>query len=217
MRLEMFTGIIEEIGTVQRLSQSAASPLYLQCQSVLVGTRIGDSVAVNGVCLTVTELFGDGFTADLQPITRRLTNLGSLRPGDSVNLERSVGVGQRFGGHYVQGHIDGVARIVSLVGEGTSILLRLALPSDLRHYVVEQGFITVDGASLTVMRLWPDGVEVSLVYHTQHSITLTRRRPGNHVNIEVDVFAKYVERLVGASPSAGGDISMDVLQRNGFA
>lgn len=211
----MFTGIIEEIGAVQRLSQTAASPLHIRCQSVLEGTRIGDSIAVNGVCLTVTELFADGFTADLQPVTRRLSNLGSLRPGDSVNLERSVGVGQRFGGHYVQGHIDGVARIVSLVGEGTSILVRLALPSDLRRYVVERGFITVDGASLTVMRLWPDGVEVSLVYHTQHSITLTRKRPGDRVNIETDVIAKYVERLLGATSQ--GDSTMDLLRRNGFA
>ncbi len=211
----MFTGIIEEIGAVQRLSQTATSLLHIRCHSVLEGTRIGDSIAVNGVCLTVTSLFASGFTADLQPVTRRLSNLGSLRPGDSVNLERSVGVGQRFGGHYVQGHIDGVARIVSLVGEGTSILVRLALPSDLRRYVVERGFITVDGASLTVMRLWPDGVEVSLVYHTQHSITLTRRRPGDQVNIETDVIAKYVERLLGETP--GGSGTMDLLRRSGFA
>ncbi len=211
----MFTGIIEEIGAVQRLSQTATSLLHIRCHSVLEGTRIGDSIAVNGVCLTVTSLFASGFTADLQPVTRRLSNLGSLRPGDSVNLERSVGVGQRFGGHYVQGHIDGVARIVSLVGEGTSILVRLALPSDLRRYVVERGFITVDGASLTVMQLWPDGVEVSLVYHTQHSITLTRRRPGDQVNIETDVIAKYVERLLGETP--GGSGTMDLLRRSGFA
>ncbi len=211
----MFTGIVEEIGRVERISQTGTSPLHVRCHTVLEDTRIGDSIAVNGVCLTVTDLFTDGFIADLQPVTRRLTNLGSLRPGDSVNLERSVGVGQRFGGHYVQGHVDGVARIVSLIGEGASILARLALPSDLHRYVVERGFITVDGASLTAMRLWPDGVEVSLVYHTQHSITLTRKRPGDRVNIETDVTAKYVERLLGATPV--GDPTMDLLRRSGFA
>jgi riboflavin synthase len=211
----MFTGIIEEIGGVQRISQTGASPLRIRCRKVLEGTRMGDSIAVNGVCLTVSELFDDGFTADLQPVTLRLSNLGTLRIGDGVNLERSVGIGQRFGGHYVQGHIDGVARIVRLVGEGASILVRLALPGDLLRYVVERGFLTVDGASLTVMRVWPDGVEVSLVYHTQQSITLSRKRPGDRVNIETDVIAKYVERLVGATPTA--DITSDLLRRSGFA
>lgn len=211
----MFTGIIEEIGTVQRIAQAGTSPLHIHCRTVLQGSRIGDSIAVNGVCLTVTGLSDDGFTADLQPVTRRLSNLGVLRFGDGVNLERSVAAGQRLGGHYVQGHVDGMAHIVSLVGEGTSILVRLALPSDLLRYVVERGFITVDGASLTVMRVWPDGIEVSLVYHTQQSITLLRKRPGDRVNIETDVFARYVERLVGTAPMA--DSTMDLLRRTGFA
>jgi riboflavin synthase len=211
----MFTGIIEEIGSVKRISHTGASPFHIRCQKVLEGTRIGDSIAVNGVCLTVSELFDHGFTADLQPVTLRLSNLGSLRVGDGINLERSVGIGERFGGHYVQGHIDGVARVVSLVGEGTSILVRLAMPSELLRYVVERGFITVDGASLTVMRLWPDGIEVSLVYHTQQSITLPRKRPGDRLNIETDVIAKYVERLFGATPDADG--TMDLLRRSGFA
>lgn len=210
----MFTGIIEEIGSAQRISQSGSSPLRICCRTVLQGTRIGDSIAVNGVCLTVTELFDDGFAADLQPVTRHLSNLGVLRPGDGVNLERSIGAGQRFGGHYVQGHIDGVTRIISVTGEGPSILVRLMLPPDLLRYVVERGFITVDGASLTVMRLSSDGVEVSLVYHTQQSITLAHRRPGNQVNIEVDVIAKYVERLTGATPDK--ESTIDLLLRTGF-
>jgi riboflavin synthase len=211
----MFTGIIEEIGSVQRISHTGASPSRIRCQKVLEGTRIGDSIAVNGVCLTVSELFDDSFTADLQPVTLRLSNLGSVRVGDGVNLERSVGIGERFGGHYVQGHIDGVARVVSLIGEGTSILVRLALPLELLRYVVERVFITVDGASLTVMRVWPDGVEVSLVYHTQQSITLPHKRSGDRVNIETDVIAKYVERLVGAAPA--DDSTMDLLRRTGYA
>lgn len=211
----MFTGIVEEIGTVEHISPAGTAPLRIHCQTVLGGTRIGDSIAVNGVCLTVADLFGGGFTVDLQPVTLRLSNLGRLRPGNGINLERSVGTGQRFGGHYVQGHIDGVARIVTVTGEGPSILVRLALPTDLLRYVVERGFITVDGASLTVMQVWPDGVEVSLVYHTQQSITLGRKRPGDQVNIEVDVVAKYVERLLGTSRNT--DITMETLRRNGFA
>lgn len=211
----MFTGIVEEIGTVEHIALSGTVPLRIRCHTVLEETRIGDSIAVNGVCLTVADLFGDGFTADLQPVTRRLSSLGTLRTGDGVNLERSVGAGQRFGGHYVQGHIDGVARIVSVTEEGPSILVRLALPPDLLRYVVERGFITVDGASLTVMRLWPDGVEVSLVYHTQQAITLARKRPGDQVNIEIDVIAKYVERLLRAT--SGSDSTMDLLRRSGFA
>jgi len=211
----MFTGIIEEIGSIERISQAGTASLRIHCRSVLGGTHVGDSIAVNGVCLTVIHLFDDGFMADLQPVTRRLSNLGGLRIDGAVNLERSVAAGDRLGGHYVQGHIDGVARIVSLVGEGPAMLIRLALPPDLLRYVVERGFIAVDGASLTVMRLRPDGAEVSLVDHTQQSITLPQKRPGDQVNVEVDVLAKYVERLLGQSPA--DDISMDVLRRNGFA
>lgn len=211
----MFTGIVEEIGTIERISTSGTAPLQIRCHTVLGGARPGDSIAVNGVCLTVTSLSGEGFTADLQPVTRRLSNLGAVRAGDRVNLERSVAAGERLGGHYVQGHIDGVARIVSLTGEGSAMLVRLAVPSESLRYVVERGFIAADGASLTVMRLWPDGIEVSLVDHTQESITLTRKRPGDRVNIEVDVIAKYVERLLGATP--GSDGTMDLLRRSGFA
>lgn len=211
---KMFTGIIEEIGSVQRTSPTDTSPLHIRCRTVLQGTRIGDSIAVNGVCLTVNALDDNGFSCDLQPVTRRLSNLGALRPGDNVNLERSVEAGQRFGGHYVQGHVDGIARVVSLVGEGASILVRLALPSGLMRYVVERGFIAIDGASLTVMRLLPDGVEVSLVYHTQQFITLVRKRPGERVNIELDVIGKYVERLLGSTPEA--DNTLGLLRRSGF-
>jgi riboflavin synthase len=162
----------------------------------------------------VTEIRDDGFAADLQPVTLRLSNFAKLRVGDNVNLERSLAVGDRFGGHYVQGHIDGIARVVALVGEGPAVLVRLWLPVDLRRYVVERGFITVDGASLTVMRLWPDGAEVSLVDHTQESITLTRKRPNDWVNVEVDVMVKHVERLQGLAQKT--DISMDLLRQNGF-
>ena len=210
----MFTGIVEEIGVVDRIDLSGTAPLRIRCHTVLGGTRIGDSIAVNGVCLTVTDLSEAGFSADLQPVTRRLSNLGALRPGAEVNLERSVAADGRFGGHYVQGHVDGVARVVTSTGEGPSLLVRLAMPSDLLRLVVERGFVAVDGASLTVVRLLPGGIEVSLVDHTQASITLSNKHPGDRVNIEIDVIAKYVERLLGVQPET--DPAMQLLRRTGF-
>jgi riboflavin synthase len=210
----MFSGIVEEIGAVERIDWSGPAPLTVRCATVLGGTRLGDSLAVDGVCLTVTTVSDHSFTAHLQPVTRRLSSLGNLRPGDTVNLERSVAAGQRIGGHYVQGHVDGVGHIVTATGEGPSVVVRLAVPTDLLRYVVERGFVAVDGASLTVVRLHPDGFDVSLVYHTQQAITLSQKSPRALVNIEVDVIGKYVERLVGSSTDRGG--SLDLLRRNGF-
>lgn len=211
----MFTGIVEEIGTVERVERSGTAPLAVRCRTVLEGTRLGDSIAVDGVCLTVAGLGQDGFRADVQPVTLRQSGLGRLRPGDRVNLERSVAVGARVGGHYVQGHVDGVGRLLGRTGEGRAVVVRLAAPADLLRYVVERGFVAVDGASLTVARLWPDGFDVSLVYHTQQSITLPAKPPGAPVNLEVDVIGKYVERLLG--PAAGGGMTLDRLRRAGYA
>lgn len=211
----MFTGIVEEIGAVERIDLTGRAPLVIRCRTVLKGTRPGDSIAVNGVCLTVAAQDAHGFTAHVQPVTLRRSNLGALRAGEDVNLERSVAAGQRLGGHYVQGHVDGVGQVVRTAGDGPSTIIRLAVPSVLLRYVVERGFVAVDGASLTVMQLWPDGFDVSLVYHTQQTITLPRKRPGSPVNIEVDVVSKYVERLV--ERASGQDISLDLLHRSGFA
>lgn len=181
---------------------------------MLEGTRIGDSISVNGVCLTVTALHSSSFTANLQPVTLSLSNLGALAPGDPVNLERSVEVGGRIGGHYVQGHVDGVGRIAARHGQGKSILVRISAPDEVMRYVVERGFIAVDGASLTVMEVQSHGFVVSLVYHTQQHITLTDLRIGAPVNLEVDVMAKYVERLVRQDASG---VDLDLLKRTGFA
>ncbi len=213
----MFTGIVEEIGTVERIDTSGRAPLVVRCGTVLGGTRLGDSIAVNGVCLTVSDLADGGFTANVQPVTLRRSNLGALRPGDRVNLERSVAAGQRIGGHYVQGHVDGVGQVVSVAGEGASLVVRVAAPPELLRYVVERGYAAVDGASLTVAVLRPDGFDVSLVYHTQQAITLRSKRPGAPVNVEVDVVGKYVERLVGGHVPSSDDRLMAALHRNGFA
>jgi len=212
----MFSGIVEETGHVARIDASGLAPLEIRCATVLEGSRIGDSIAVNGVCLTVASLDDRGFTANVQPVTFQLSNLGRLERGSPVNLERSVAYGGRIGGHYVQGHVDGVGTIVWSTGEGPSLIVRVAAPDDVLRYVVERGYVAVDGASLTVMRLHPDGFDVSLVHHTQQAITLGRKRPGDPVNLEADVLGKYVERLLGARAPTADDRLMAALSRNGF-
>ncbi|HEV2528067.1 MAG TPA: riboflavin synthase [Thermomicrobiales bacterium] len=210
----MFGGIVEEIGVVERINQGAGASLVIRCEAVLNGTRIGDSIATDGVCLTVTAFGNQSFRADVQPVTLRRSTLGALRVGDRVNLERSLAVGDRIGGHYVQGHVDGVGTIRSATGEGSSVVTRIDAPADIQRYVVERGYVAVDGASLTVAAIHPDGFEVSLVYHTQQTITLPGKRPGHRVNIEVDVMGKYVERLTQRSTEQG--LTTDVLRRAGF-
>lgn len=212
----MFSGIVEEIGAIERVKAGGKAALTVRCATVLEGTRRGDSIAVNGVCLTVAALGVDTFTADVQPVTLRRSNLGELRTGDRVNLERSVAAGQRIGGHYVQGHVDGTARVVQSTGEGAALVVRLTAPPDILGYVVERGFIAVDGASLTVARLYLDGFEISLVYHTQQHITLPAKPVGGLVNLEVDVIAKYVKRLMGEGAREQGGVSVDLLRRHGF-
>lgn len=211
----MFSGIVEEIGRVLALDRGGGdNALSVRCDTVLGGTHVGDSISVNGVCLTVTELHADSFAANLQPVTLSLSNLGALAPGEPVNLERSVEVGGRIGGHYVQGHVDGVGRIAGRHGQGKSILVRMSAPDEVMRYVVERGFIAVDGASLTVMEVQSHGFVVSLVYHTQQHITLADLRIGAPVNLEVDVIAKYVERLMYRDRSG---VDLELLKRTGFA
>jgi riboflavin synthase len=212
----MFSGIVEEIGRVERASQiSTGLTLTIACRSVLEGSRLGDSIAVDGVCLTVVEMDGRGFTANIQPVTARLSTLGGKRAGNRVNLERSVAYGERIGGHYIQGHVDGVGRVSRKLGDGAAVVVDLSVPVEVLRYVVERGFIAVDGASLTVMTVRPGGLSVSLVYHTQQHITLADLPVGASVNLEVDVIAKYVERLTVPYRSDG--VTTETLHRAGFA
>lgn len=212
----MFTGIVEEIGEVVAVQSLAGggARLRVRCRTVLEGTRVGDSIAVEGVCLTVTELAGDSFLVELQPVTLRRSALGSLRVGAPVNLERAVPVGGRFGGHYVQGHVDAVGRVVWMEHDGPALVVRIAAPADVMRYVVERGFIAVDGASLTVQRRTDHEFEVSLVAYTQEHITLPRKRPGTPVNLEVDIVAKYVEQFLRFGVADG--LSLEALRRAGF-
>ncbi|MGQ9774781.1 riboflavin synthase [Chloroflexus sp.] len=196
----MFTGIVEEMGTVAHIvsGQDQANRLTIACRTMLEGTRIGDSIAVNGTCLTVTALTADSFTVGLSPETLRRTNLGRLHVGDPVNLERALAFGGRMGGHYVQGHVDGVGEIVAIVPEGDSKRVTIRPPAALLPYIVEKGYIAVDGVSLTVAEMGRETFTVALVAYTQSAVIMGRQPVGALVNIEVDIIAKYVERLLEA-------------------
>ncbi len=192
----MFTGIVEELGSV---AERDGSRLRIAARTVLEGAGIGDSTAVNGCCLTVVAFDADGgwWDADVSDETFKRTNLGSLQPGDPVNLERPVRLEDRLGGHLVQGHVDAVGEIVDGVPD-----LRVRMPADLLRYVVEKGSITVDGISLTVVEPLDDGFTVAVIPHTAAVTTLGAKGPGALVNLEVDVIAKYAERLLEGQLSA---------------
>ncbi|MFG3286919.1 riboflavin synthase [Streptomyces sp. NPDC048111] len=195
----MFTGIVEELGEVAAIETLGdASRFRLRGPLVTEGAGHGDSIAVNGVCLTVVE-FGDGeFTADVMDETLKRSSLGALQVGSRVNLERPMAVGGRLGGHIVQGHVDGTGTVLARTPSENWEIVKIALPGDLSKYVVEKGSITVDGVSLTVVEAAADYFTISLIPTTLALTTLGIKQPGDPVNLEVDVIAKYVERLLGA-------------------
>jgi riboflavin synthase len=195
----MFTGIVEGTGTVAGLAAAAdGSGARLEIDAPWLAGRleVGESVAVNGCCVTVAAATAAGFAADLVAETLRRTALGRLEPGARVNLERPLALGGRLGGHLVQGHVDGVAKVLERTPVGDGEEVRVTLPPELQRYVVEKGSVAVDGVSLTVAAVGPGWFSVALVPHTLEVTTLGRRRPGDLVQLEVDVVAKYVERLV---------------------
>jgi riboflavin synthase len=192
----MFTGIVEELGSFAASeppsgSVALGSRLTFRAETVIEGTRIGDSIAVNGCCLTVVALGPGWWAADAVPETLGRTSLGSLEPGDPVNLERPVSVGSRLGGHLVQGHVDGVGRVTRSGPD-----LQVAAPDSVRRYLVEKGSVTVDGVSLTVVAVAGEGFGVAVIPHTLEVTTLGRKSVGDPVNLEADVIAKYAERLL---------------------
>lgn len=213
----MFTGLIEETGTVARLEGSArGAKLTIRCKTVLEGTRVGDSIATNGVCLTVTGRTADSFTADVMAESLRRSGLGALRPGDTVNLERAMPADGRFGGHIVSGHIDGTGTVQALTPEGdAAVWVTVSAPPALLRYVVEKGSIAIDGISLTVASVDSACFKVSIIPHTGAETTLLRRKPGDTVNLECDVVAKYVEKLMQPS-DAPGKITLEFLAKHGF-
>ena len=209
----MFTGIIEELGTVERVG---AGRITVRAQRVLEGTRLGDSIAVNGVCLTVTHLTGAGFTADVMPETLRRSSLGQLRPGSRVNLERAMAADGRFGGHIVSGHIDGMGQILALRDEGNAVCITIAAPPELLRGIVEKGSVAIDGVSLTVAAVTDQDFSVSIIPHTGGQTTLLHRRPGEQVNLETDIIGKYVFRLLAPERAPKGGITREFLTQYGF-
>ncbi|TCP59531.1 riboflavin synthase alpha chain [Tumebacillus sp. BK434] len=218
----MFTGLIEEVGTVQEIRTSGkAIHLKLRAASILEDVALGDSIAVNGICLTVTHFDGGSFTVDVVPETMRRTTLHELAVGSPVNLERAMAMGKRFGGHIVSGHVDGIGRIAEIVEEDIAKVVRFHAPPEVLRYLVEKGSITIDGVSLTVMDVASDSFRVSVIPHTWQVTVLRHRRVGSVVNLECDIIGKYVERLL--LPYAPGEakgksnLTLDYLRENGFA
>lgn len=194
----MFSGIIEEVGTVRRLEHSDDSVrLSIAARLVTQDLGLGDSVNVGGACLTVTDFDQTGFTVGVAPETLRRTAHGSLKPNDRINLERALRLGDRLGGHIVQGHVDGTARISQITPDGDSLMVWFVPPAELMPYIVEKGFIAIDGISLTVAARTPTAFAVALVAYTRDHVALVDKRVGDAVNLEVDVTAKYVESLLG--------------------
>ena len=189
----MFTGIVEEIGRVQAMDGAALS---IAAGKTLADLAIGGSIAVNGTCLTAVSVAPGAFSAEVTPETLSRTNLGRLTPGDGVNLERPVAVSGRLGGHIVQGHVDGVGEVIGIVPEGNSRVMRFRAPTDLMRYIVPKGFIAVDGISLTVVEVQGSAFTVSVIPTTYRETVLGVRREGDMVNLEADIIAKYVERLL---------------------
>ncbi len=193
----MFTGIVEEVGTVVEVTPGG---LTIGASRVLEGLGLGDSVSVNGACLTATDLGPGYFSVDVVPETLRRTNLGSLAEGGAVNLERGVRAGGRLDGHIVQGHVDGTGRIESIREDGDAVMVSIETGPSIMRYVVEKGFVALDGVSLTIVGCDEERFSVTIIPHTRERTTIGIREPGDEVNIEVDILAKYVERLIHAEP-----------------
>lgn len=229
----MFTGIIEEVGTVKRVVSGSISGVIEICASkVLEGTKIGDSIAVNGVCLTVTSMNPNGFTADVMPETLRRTNLGKLKTGDQVDLERAMAANGRFGGHMVTGHIDGTGILLQKREEGNAVWVTIETKVSILEGIVEKGSIAIDGISLTVAKVNKESFSVSLIPHTGKETILLKKAIGTEVNLENDIVGKYVRRLLGlenakdsleeqsdnqaSKTETKSRITMDFLREHGF-
>jgi riboflavin synthase len=216
----MFTGIIEELGKLVSLKMSAGSGVIsIEAGRVLEGAQVGDCISVNGVCLTARDLSSSTFSADVMPETLRRTNLGNLKPGSIVNLERAMNLGGRLGGHLILGHVDATGKVVSIKPEGTAVVYTISAPAEVLRYVLPQGSIGVDGISLTVTKLEGDKFSVSLIPHTVKMTTLGHNGVGYEVNLEADVIGKYVAKMLkGSLPDGRGEggLTLEKLAEEGF-
>ena len=193
----MFTGIVEEVGIIAKISDTA---MTVQASTITEDLKLGDSIAVNGTCLTVVEFGPTEFSVDLSPETIRRTSLGQLSQGSMVNLERALMASDRMGGHIVQGHVDGTGRVISIKPDGASIVFRIRVPKRLNSYIVEKGFISVDGISLTVVNRGAASFTLAVIPYTLKNTNLIAVSVGDRVNLEADILAKYVESLMGRNP-----------------
>lgn len=210
----MFTGIIEEKGSIESVQRSSKScRLKIRADKIFSDLKIGDSVAVNGVCLTACEINKPFFTADVMAETMRRTSLDIAVKGRNVNLERAMQLNGRFGGHIVSGHIDGTGTVLSMVREDNAVWVKVSAEAGILKYIVEKGSVALDGISLTVADVKNDSFAVSVIPHTAAETTLLERKPGDRINIECDIIGKYVERLTSAKESG---ITMDFLEKYGF-
>ena len=217
----MFTGIVEELGKVKNISLKGNSgKISITAQKVLEGTKLGDSIAVNGVCLTVVEIKKDGFVADVMAETVRRSNLGMLNSGDYVNLERAMAADGRFGGHIVSGHIDGIGTIKSFTKEENAVWVKISASKEILKYIVEKGSICIDGISLTVAAVDEDTFMVSIIPHTSSETTITSGKAGRIVNLETDIVGKYVAKLMNLSANKKDTqntaLTMEMLEELGY-
>ncbi|WP_299448069.1 riboflavin synthase [uncultured Phascolarctobacterium sp.] len=219
----MFTGLVAELGTVQKLARQGNSyHLTVSAKKIMANLKIGDSVAVNGACLTVVKMSGDGFTADVMPETVRLTNIGSLNAGDKVNLERTLRLCDGLDGHIVSGHVEGLGTIAAQRNDGIAVVVTIDTPQELLKYIIKKGSIAIDGISLTVTEVTSSTFSVSLIPHTAKETTLGFKTVGDTVNLETDILGKYVERMLnwdmqyGKKSACAGSLDKNILLENGF-
>ncbi len=214
----MFTGIIEDLGSIKSIRKGAKDFIIeVETPKLAPELAVGDSVSVNGICLTVTTKSGTGFTVDVMPETITKTALNDLKKGDKVNLERAMALSSRLGGHMVAGHVDGVGVIKSKKEDSNALLIKISAPNSITRYLIDRGSIAIDGISLTVMGYGDDFVAVSIIPHTAKVTTLGFKRPGDKVNLEADLIGKYVEKFVGKEKGKDSGLTMDKLREHGFA
>lgn len=216
--VKMFTGIIVEIGQIKGIQHGARSyQMEIGGEEVLIGLKLGDSVAVNGVCLTVVEIKRQTFIVDVMPETLKKTSFKKLHHGSIVNLEPALKMGDSLGGHMVTGHVDGVAEITSVKKDDNAIIMKLKANPSILRYIIKKGSITIDGISLTVVDVNTDSFVVSIIPHTAQNTTIGKKRPGDIVNIETDIIGKYVEKYLTIQDEGKKGISRDFLQKYGYA